>query len=307
MRYLVWTLVLVACASTSKPEEKESWRSVPEPAAAAPKARAAAQQEPAVAPNAAAPAASPAASSDKSIVAWARAYRTDVECEAAARRLKASGADLAWRALTACVAKGQFRALTAVVTGWTAELRTRPEAPRLLARILGARGGDLENDLSEFRRQRIPLFSILSASDQPDIYRGRTVAFVGRVDSLEKNHGKPVAHLTVLSMVSRGHQKTERMVKYRDAEKDEHGRSQRKEYLSDEYETKTRFTNELDEAGVSVLGRLARLDPFFEVGTNFVVLGRFEGPGEQTSEDASAEQVVTVQDYVELSASTQVE
>jgi len=234
--------------------------------------------------------------------AWAALFTKGAECEAAARAARSSSANGAWRALVACVAKTDFKSFKRVTDGfWDADLQTRPDAAQLLGAIIAARGADLPSDLSTLRKRRIPLFSLESVTAEPAFYRGRTVAFLARVDELEKGaKGRAVAQLSEVSKVGHPAGRTSEARYEETTKNDEHGRGYRARGAYLGVETKTHYQNELEETGISVKGVLTRVDPFFEPGGTFVVVGRFEGM-EPAGDALDGDQAtVTVQAYFQV-------
>ncbi|MDP2274618.1 MAG: hypothetical protein Q8K32_28010 [Archangium sp.] len=110
--------------------------------------------------------------------AWARQFRRAFDCEWGARAL-VPGTDLAWQALEACVQRADFSHLPEVAANWSEELRTRPGAPTLLARLIANRGGSATEDLKLLRAQGVPIFDLRSAMVQPVAFRGQLVLFIG--------------------------------------------------------------------------------------------------------------------------------
>ena len=232
---------------------------------------------------------------------WAGRFRKGGECEAAARALRNADVATGWLALGACVSKGDFRAFARLTDGfWDAELKSRPDAAKLVGAVIANRGGDLPNDLEILRKHKVPLFALESASSHPNVYRGRAVAFIARVDGVEKGaRGTAIARLAELSMIGRN-AGTRTETRYSEHTKqDEHGRNYR---VKDRYlgtETKTNYQNELDDTGVEVKGILTKVDPFFEPGGTFLVVARFEGmSGEEDSLDGQQPSVTVLAYYV---------
>src|SRR5438045_6578913 len=113
--------------------------------------------------------------------AFAATQPSPFDCESSARRLRETSPDQAWAALIACVerqgwSRGDFTSLERITGGfWAEDLTTRPDAPRLIARIIAARGGDVEGDISLVQKSRVPLFTLSAALRQPGVYNGRSL------------------------------------------------------------------------------------------------------------------------------------
>lgn len=312
--FVVLGLALAACASSNQ-RPTQPWDTAKPTAATpapAPTAGSTGAAAPAAAPAAAAPApqrpeparADAAQLLETNPTAWAARFRKGAECEAAAREARTTSSNAAWRALRACGARADFKALSRLTDGfWDADLQTRPDAAQLLGAVLAARGGDLATDLPMLRKRRVPFFSLGTATSQPEVYKGRAVAFVARVEEVKKGaKGKAVAVLSELTMVSQN-TGTSTVARYSESSrKDEHGRGYRTKdsYLGNEI--KTHYTNGLDDTGVEVKGTLTRLDPFFEPGATFLLVARFDGMTESRDAPNGEQPAVTVLGYYTVGA-----
>jgi hypothetical protein len=307
--FLIAGLALVACAAP-KPRLTQPW-DAPQPRASSPEAPGADAGPSPVRGQGPAPAPDPAAASpersgaelarlvESNPAAWAARYKKGAECEAAARAVRNASADSGWRALGACVAKGEFRAFARLTDGfWDADLQTRSDAPTLLGAVIAVRGADLESDLTTLKKRRVPFFSLEAATSQPKVYRGRPVAFIARVEGMEQAaRGRAVAQLAELSLVSRSAGRITTARFSGAMKQDEHGRNytEKGHYLGTV--TRTNYENALDETGVRVQAFLSKMDPFFEPGGTFLVVGRFDGMvGDQDSLDGE-QPAVTVAAY----------
>lgn len=207
--------------------------------------------------------------------AWASRYPKNDQCEAAARALRGSSGERAWRGLRACVARGPFRQLAKLTDGfWDEDLRTRSDAPVVLASVIASRGADIVNDVETLQRRRVPLFTLEIAKSNPDMYRGRSVIFTAAIDSVKPTKGgKATARLAVVTLGSVG----KRVV----VSSDEYNRSygSRRGSVSSGWGsvTTTRYDNQAEETDEIIIGRLNSVDPFLAPGRRFVVVGRFEG------------------------------
>ena len=247
-------------------------------------------------PAATAPVPPPAAAFDAK--AFAASLESPSECEASARRLRRSSPDQGWALLRACVerapfARGPFVQLSLLTTGaWDEELQSRPDAPQLMTRLIAARGGDVEGDLSTLQKSRTPVFTLAAALKQPDVYKGRWLILRGALQELRSEGGAQAA-LIAESTLRGATREMEVGPKYR-TEHQSSGSgsaevrttrfgdaSARGNYStqgsSSSSMVKKRFENEKASTGRSALGRLAKADPFMEPGKEFVFLGRFDG------------------------------
>jgi hypothetical protein len=241
--------------------------------------------------------------------AWAKRNPRPEFCEEGARRLQKSSRNKAWEVLKACVNRGKFTLLARLVDGaWTDDLQKRPDAAQLLAKVIAARGGDVNGDLGQMRQQRIPLFALGPAMGHPDLYRGRLVLFRAEVKDVKLAAGKATAKLAEFALgISERYVADSRIV--------ERGSSA---YTSSDgpnaygdsawtlqFERKFQ-KNEPVPTGLETIARLGKPDPFFEPGRQFVVLGRFDGVREEEGEELDSVTrlaVVSVIAYYEPNAS----
>ena len=213
-------------------------------------------------------------------------------CERQARRFLPISRDEAWTALKACVDGTQFTQLQAVISqAWEQELRSRPEAASLLAKVVARRGGSVDGDLQLLNEQKLPIFSLAAAIAQPDTYKGRYILVRAQVGDVRNDGPKPTVWLVEQGL---GSVATERRV----------GRSRRKDTSSTTSgnvggettlgsgnvggsisqsessrttETVPHYDNISTDTGREALGRLAKVDPFLSPGKDFVILARFDG------------------------------
>jgi hypothetical protein len=228
---------------------------------------------------------------------------TPLECETAARRLRATSADQGWEALKACVERsrwprGEFTHLERLTAGaWDQDLQDRPDAPRLVARVIALRGGDVEGDLAMAQKSRVPLFSLAAALRQPEVYKGRWVLLRGSLSEIKQDAGKTAALVHETSMRATAHDVDigPRYRTERESHSTAHGEVKTTHYGNASGSASTRstdrtesskvdrkFENERVETGRQAVGKLAQADPFLEPDKDFVFLGRFDGvrPGE---------------------------
>lgn len=105
-----------------------------------------------------------------------------VRCARAAAAWLPAAPDEAWGALWCCVEAGRFIALRELLgPDWDPLLRTRHDAPILLARVIAERGGDVEADLALLHEHRIPIFSLEQALARGTA--GTVVLLRGRLSS----------------------------------------------------------------------------------------------------------------------------
>ncbi len=279
-------LLATACATAPVAGQPEPAAPVAQAAAAAPAARPVEPAKPQVDPGVSNAARNP--------TRYASGFPRAEFCEEEARRLRKLHPDTGWAVLKACVAQGRFTLLSRLIGGaWDKDLQTRPEASVLLARVVANRGGDLDGDLAAIRKQRVPLFPVGPALSHPDLYKGRLVLLRAEVRDVKLGKGKEVT--TRLAEFGMG-----ATSKFVDEDTRSVERSSGSAAFTDsggyrgnvrgesetQYISQRRLTgNELNETGVEIVGRMADVDPFFEPGRQFVVLGRFDGARKEPSED----------------------
>jgi hypothetical protein len=271
--------------------------------------------------------------------AFAAGQPSPFDCEGAARRLRDTAPDQAWAALVACVERqgwprGDFTYLERITSGyWDQDLVSRPDAPRLIARIIAARGGDVEGDIPLVQKSRVPLFTLAAALRQPEVYRGRWVLVRGALSEIRQEGGKPSAMVRETSLrgtarevqvgniarVDRSGSSTVRgdvqasgrynastssgakyssSGSYSASGSSQYSSSGRTDYSN----VKQRFDNERVETGRLAVGRLAQADPFLEPEKDFLFLARFDGVNPARDPQQQAVAVLSIAGYYQPSA-----
>jgi hypothetical protein len=205
-------------------------------------------------------------------------------CEATARARLSAAPDDAWRELWRCVASGRFTALRPLLTdAWDHELRTRRDAPTLLARVIASRGGNVEGDLHLLHARRLSLFTLSQALARPDMYRGALVILRGRVSA----HGIVDETRIVSQPWDVPVSPTQRVVTQASVP-----------FASDIqrlYTSRRDFNLDI-ETGVRVMASIDG-DPFIDADDVIVVVARFEG-----MRDVDGWPLVTVLDHLRPNA-----
>jgi len=254
--------------------------------------------------------------------AFAASQPSPFDCEASARRLRESSADRAWAALVACVehpgwSRGDFTYLERLTSGfWDTDLTSRSDAPRMIARVIAARGGDVEGDIPLAQKSRVPLFTLAAAVRQPEVYRGRWVLMRGALSEIRQEGARSAAVVRETSLratarevpvgpvsrvdrsgssTSRSDIQSSRSASVRGSSQSGNsprysgsgqysgssstsGTSQHSSSGRTEYSSvKQRFENERVETGRRAVGKLAQADPFLEPEKDFLFLARFDG------------------------------
>jgi hypothetical protein len=240
--------------------------------------------------------------------AYATTFPQQVGCEEAARSLQPVSRDHAWQLLKACVARENFSMLKPLIgDAWAEDLRTRREAPTLLAKPIARRGGSIDRDISELQKARVPLFTLAAAMAQPNVFKGRYIVLRGKVDDLRAAKGGAMT-VTIAEYAVSGQLKESRtqgpVAQWRGGRSRSGGNSA----YRDDFEVKRQFVsdNTSEETGREALGRLAKADPFLQPDKEFIILARFDGvrsTDDGESEGEAAEQaILTLYSYFEPSS-----
>jgi hypothetical protein len=231
---------------------------------------------------------------------------TPLECEKSARQLYELKPDQGWAALVACVERsrwprGEFTHLELLTRGtWDQELQTRPEAARMIAKVVALRGGDVEGDIPLVQKSRVPLFTLAAALRQPDVYKGRWVLVRGALSEIRQDGNKAAALMRETSLRATAREVADGPIsRYESSYKgnvqgefssssrsSSAGRSDYKASGSGQYTSSGRsehssvrqkFENERVETGRRAVGKLPQADPFLEPEKDFLFLARFDG------------------------------
>jgi hypothetical protein len=290
---LLCTMSLWGCGSARHAHSLESRRDALPPLV----------EEPAVAPASDVPA--PVRPREK---AFGMRYATPGQCEAAARSLLPTSRDDAWTALKSCVDRTHFTLLNALLAdAWAEELRTRPDAAKVIAHVVALRGGSVPGELALLHQRRVPIFGLAEAIAQPDTYKGRYLLLRAQVADVRSEEDRPTVWLVEQSLGSVAREQQVGYATRRDTSRQHSGSLDGEvgafglsnvggQLFTRESETTSltlpRYDNVSDETGREALGRLPAADPFFAPGQDFVVLARFDGlrttSGGDAEEDADA-------------------
>jgi hypothetical protein len=254
---LVSLLVLVACAGTRPAPED-----LPDKPAAAPVALGPTRSG----------SVSPGGKSSFNAKVWVSWQDAAADCEASARAMRDSSADEAWLALKACIELGRFNRgpfvqLNLLTTYWDDELRARPDAVRIVARVIANRGGDVDGDISRVQAIRMPVFTLKAALSQPDVYKGRYVIIRGKLTDVKIEAKSATAMLDEISMKAADMMRIGQDARFIATRNNVFK-------VNDEH----RFAeNVMNPTGRKVLAKLPEADPFLEPDKEFVFVGRFDG------------------------------
>jgi hypothetical protein len=204
--------------------------------------------------------------------AWVAEQRIATECEETAYALRRQAPNRAWLAMKACVELGRFRhgdkfvQIGVLVSHWADELTARPDGPRVVARVIANRGGDVEGDLLRFQDARVPIFNLAAAIAQPALYRGRLVMVHAKVSRINaEGDGAATLNLSEVSFRSVSNFRT------------------RVAGGGSYFAGDARFTTIDNESNVTYptgregLGKIPQADPFMQPQREFVFLAKYEG------------------------------
>lgn len=245
-----------------------------------------------------------------------------VECMQGAVQLRQKSVDVGWAALKGCLEKGVFERgnftnLRMLLSGpWNGDLAERADAPKLAARLIALRGGDVDGDLSEFHKVRLPAFSLTTAMDEPDMYKGRMLIIRGRGGQMAGEKGKPTLRLAEMSEKTVRVWHDEYATASASAQYSGSGTRSSSTYsehytgqgsgsasvaMGSAYSGERDVTNQALPTGRQVLGRLSAADPFLLKDQDYVFLVRFDGvrdaPSETDEEHPTKVGVVTILSY----------
>ncbi len=249
---------------------------------------------------------------------FAARYPHPAVCEAAARRLQGASRDEAWDGLKACIEHTPFTQLNALLgSAWSEDLAHRPGGAKLIARVVAQRGGSVTGDLRYLQEKQVPIFSLASAMDRPDTYKGRYVLLRAQVADQRSEGERPTVWLVehALSSVQTEEvvgygERTDSVTTYSGDLSGETGLTGPgrvggtvNAYQRSGRAATRRFVENIsDETGREALGRLAAADPFLETRRDYVILARFDGVrltsgGAETDDEAPRIPVLTIVSY----------
>jgi hypothetical protein len=254
---------------------------------------------------------------------------TPIECEKAARNLHQFNADQGWAALGACIQRsrwprGEFTQLELLTAGsWDQELQTRADAPRLVAKVVALRGGDVEGDIPLLQKSRVPMFTLAAALRQPEVYKGRWVLLRGALSEVRQEGARTAVVMRETSLRATAHEVQSGPISryessshaagqgeyanstksssgartdYRSSGNGQYSSSRRSEYST----VKQKFENERVETGRRAVGKLPQADPFLEPEKDFLFLARFDGVS--PAQDDQPVALLTVAGYFQPNA-----
>jgi hypothetical protein len=241
--------------------------------------------------------------------AWVRGQETAMECESSARAMRQSNAQRGWEALRACIEfgrfnRGPFTQIALLTAYWEDDLRSRPDAARVVGQVIANRGGDADDDIARVQKVRMPVFTLGAAMRQPDVYKGRWVILRARLFDMKMDDKSATAMLAETSMKSAealrdsgdvyvssynrsgtssgtrsgsGAYQTDRFGSGRGSytQSGESGYSSSGSSISGR--AKRVYENVVNPTGRQALGRLPEADPFLEPNKEFIFVTRFDG------------------------------
>jgi hypothetical protein len=223
---------------------------------------------------------------------FAAQYAHPSECERQARRYLRLSREDAWAALKACVEGTHFTQLQALLSPeWSQEMRSRPEAASVLAKVVALRGGSVDGDLKLLHERKLPIFSLASAIAQPDTYKGRYILVRAQVGDVRSEGEKPTVWLVEQDLGSVASEQQVGVMRRKETSSNTSGSlggqttfgggqiggSISKNETTRTGDTVINYDNVSTETGREALGRLVKADPFLAPGRDFVILARFDG------------------------------
>lgn len=241
--------------------------------------------------------------------AFAAAQATPRECERAARDLAKVDR---WSGLRACIERvryprGPFTDLQILTNGnWDDELQSRKDAPELAARLVAARGGDVDGDLPALQKSRLPVFSLAAALRQPAVYKGRWLVLRGRLGELQTDGAQSAALLSETTLHNNVYDQQVGSSSHHESSSSGHIDARTSQFgsgsaswsdasKSKSYSSKQHYENEVASTGRQALGRIAKPDPFLTPDKEMVFLARFDGV--RTDDNNETVALVTIQSY----------
>ena len=231
--------------------------------------------------------------------AWVAMQDGARDCEQSARSIRKDNPEEGWQALRACIEKGKFARgakfveLEQVVNNWAAELSARPDAPSALAQLIANRGGDTDGDLVQLQDNRVPLFSLSAAMQQPAVYKGRLILLRAQVRETKMPDEKAPATPGVTLVLDESafqsvHNYNERTLSV------SRGTYRGYQYENSKKDVTDNHNNAARPTGRAVLGRMPEADPFLQTQRDFLFLARFDGVAKEESRSVA---VVTLIKY----------
>jgi hypothetical protein len=246
---------------------------------------------------------------------WVGWQDTAMDCESSARAMRQSNPQHAWEALRACIEigrfnRGPFTQIALLTSYWDDELRTRPDAARVVAQVMANRGGDVDADISRVQKVRMPVFTLKAAMKQPDVYKGRWVIMRARLNDVKMDDKSATAVLAETSLkpaeairdsgdvyvssysgsrsysgsgTGSGAYSTDRYGSGRGSYSYDSSGSYNSSGSSVSGYGKRFYENVVHATGRQALGKLPEADPFLEPNKEFVFVARFDGsrPGSE--------------------------
>ncbi|MBI1945251.1 MAG: hypothetical protein HYS27_06120 [Deltaproteobacteria bacterium] len=227
-------------------------------------------------------------------------------CELTARALRGHDRARGWAVLQHCIERPDFTDLEALTSApWLEDVAASPDAARLLAHVIAARGGDVHHDLRLVRRARIPVFSLQAAIADPESYQGRYLLLLGTPKAGHQHGGMRAVEIVETRImaesewVAAGPRTTTQTATSMRRDDGNHAVPLNEDYRRSEGPRVEVLHNVSVETGRGILVDVGD-DPFLEVGTDYVLLLRFDGTRDAVNGSVLEERpVATVVAYFE--------
>lgn len=251
------------------------------------------------------------------------------QCEATARDYLMASEDDGWKALRVCVEDENFTLLRELLRPpWRPLLDSKPDAPRVLAKVIANRGGGVHRDVPLLNEQRVALFTFGAALGQPDVHRGQLVLIRAMVTESKMSGGAPTVMLAEYGTQSADFDRQVGLKSYSNSSYEGSRDTSVSATASGSYKTskygsgsgratvsgsarttskgsssnvsgktETVYDNVSTETGRIALGKLSKANPFLTTDKEFIVLGRFEGTRPSSEADEDPIGIVSVIDF----------
>jgi hypothetical protein len=260
---------------------------------------------------------------------------TPEDCVQRAVDARRRSVDAGWEILKACVERSKYDrmrylGIPSLLDGtWDSDLATRPDAPAVIANFVARRGGDVNSDLPQFHKARVPIFTLSTAFEQPDVYKGRLV-LVSALLEARKDGKKTQLQLSELAVGAQGTEYDVRNVRWKKTHTStgtvQGGRnssynnqsastSYNGKYNNEETwttsKTRVRYDNTFKPTGTRAVAKFVNQDPFMLPGKQYMFLARFDGVLKVRLSDDEYDQrtdtfaLVTVLQHFPISAAAQ--
>lgn len=221
-------------------------------------------------------------------------------CEETARAVYRKDPERAWQVMRECVKRNDFGDLEILVEGmWAEEMAHDKDAALLFAHVIAVRGGDVSADLKLLRRRKMPVYSLQAALAEPEAYAGRMVLLRGLA---RRGHGhgsgrtfqlvetKVMAESEWVTAPGTTRLSTRSGNQLADQNGVDVKRGVVERNSKDATEKVEVLHNVTVETGLELTGRVDSDEPSLEPATDYVLVVRFDGIKDVTTEEGEADE-----------------